>query len=158
MTVSQEDHPSPVQLAQWPHLDTNVHESTGLRTLAEASGTRVPQLYPHAQSPARSVEVPPCHFVQTSVALWNQVPETHCRHRITRLTVAVTPSNARPPFMDPLGRLVHGMPSHAGERLTPRRKDVSTLARIRHCRGHAAVWLRCQSEPRVRSGSSCGRF
>jgi len=140
--VSQAHHPFPVQLARWPYLESNVHESTGLRNFAGASRTRVKQLYPHAQSPARSVAVPPCHFEPTSVDLWNRVPEAHSRHRFTRLTVAVAHSNARPPFINLLCRLVHGMPSHVGERLAPRRKDMSTLARIRHCRGHGAVWLR----------------
>jgi len=78
--------------------------------------------------------------------------------RITRLTVEPTLPNALPPFIDLLGRLLHGMPSHVRERLTLRRKDMCKLARVRHCRCHGAVWLGCQGEPWVRSGSSCGRL
>jgi len=78
--------------------------------------------------------------------------------RVPRLTVELTLPNARPPFKELLGRLVHGMPSHVREILTPRRKDMCKLARVRHCRGHGAVWLRCRGEPWVRSGSSYGRL
>jgi len=50
------------------------------------------------------------------------------------------------------------MPSHMGEVLTPRRMDISKLARGRHCHGHGTVWVGCQGDPWLRFGSSCGRL
>jgi len=78
--------------------------------------------------------------------------------RITRLTIELTLPNAQPLFLELLEYLVHGMPSHVRETLTPRRKDMCKLARVRHRRGHGAVWLGCRGEPGARSGSSCGRL
>ena len=75
-----------------------------------------------------------------------------------RFTVALTLPNVRPPFIELLWRLVHGMPSHVGEVVTPRQKIKSKLARVSHCRGHGAVWQGCRGEPWVRSGSRCGRL
>jgi len=134
------------------------HESAGLRIFAEASGTNVQRLDPHGKIPVRSVAVPYLlsTFRQLSslcgVGRQKPTPSTEV------FDSALTLPNVRPPLIELLWRLVHGMPSHLGEIVTPRRKIKSKLARVSHCRGHGFVWQGYRGEPWVRSGSSCGRL
>ena len=72
--------------------------------------------------------------------------------------VSLTLPNARPPFLELLGPLVHGVPSHAGELLTPKGEDVSKLARVRHRRGQGAASVECGDQPWVRSRSNDHRL